>query len=82
MYPRGASAQGVPDLAGTIWEWCLNLRDNPRDMDVKQKGNRVLRGGSWDGDLDLARASYRNFLEPDYRGYLLGFRVVRVSPIS
>jgi len=54
MYPAGTSKHGVMDLAGNVWEWCLNKRDNPKDTDIG--GNwRVLRGGSWDHAQDYAR---------------------------
>lgn len=29
MYPAGASAAEVLDMAGTLWEWCLNEFDDP-----------------------------------------------------
>ena len=43
---------------------------------------RVLRGGSWHSRQDLARSAYRYRSNPNYRYYLIGFRVVCVSPIS
>ncbi len=55
MYPAGASPAGVLDMAGTVWEWCLNKHENPR---VTASGRpdfdrRVLRGGSWGDGLGL-----------------------------
>ncbi len=29
MYPQGATQQGVMDMAGNDWEWCLNKEANP-----------------------------------------------------
>lgn len=79
MYLRGRSAQGVLDLAGNVWEWCLNSFDDPRAGDLKKELRRVVRGGSWSYILGLARD--RDLVVPGYRSYGIGFRVVCVSPI-
>lgn len=47
LYPQGASAQGVLDLAGNAWEGCLNKFDTPKDVTPGGDARRVLRGGSW-----------------------------------
>ena len=49
MYPAGASPAGVFDMAGTVWEWCLNAFDDPDNtaFPTSQEDRRVLRGGSW-----------------------------------
>ncbi len=45
MYPRGATKQGVLDMAGNVWEWCQNTLY--RDTTIARGGTRVVRGGSW-----------------------------------
>jgi hypothetical protein len=50
LYPQGASAQGVLDLAGNTWEWCLNKFDTPSDVSAGGDARRVVRGGSWNDD--------------------------------
>jgi formylglycine-generating enzyme required for sulfatase activity len=64
MYPQGASPVGALDMAGNVWEWCLNTYDNPSQTTLSGDVRRVLRGGSWDGSRDLARAAFRNGYGP------------------
>ena len=81
MYPGGVSAQGALDLAGDVWEWCLNQYDKPNDLSEGGDARRVVRGGSWDLNRDFARCAFRNVCDPDFRNSYLGFRVVCVAPI-
>jgi hypothetical protein len=74
MFPQGDSLQQVSDLAGNVWEWCRN------EYEAGQE-SRVLRGGSWGYDRDLARAGFRYYYPPHYRSFYIGFRVVVLSPI-
>jgi len=73
-YPGGASPYGLLDMAGNVWEWCVDWYDH-------EKRRRVLRGGSFYYLVYLVRAAYRNGDGPGYRGYDLGFRVV-FSPFT
>ena len=77
MYPAGASPQGVLDMAGTVWEWCLNefggskvTRPNTPDI-----GFRALRGGSWLNSCASARSVSSYKQHPDKRCRNVGFRV-------
>jgi hypothetical protein len=36
LYPLGASPTGVRDMAGTIYEWCLNAFEDPDDSGLPQ----------------------------------------------
>jgi formylglycine-generating enzyme required for sulfatase activity len=83
MYPAGAASTGALDMAGTVWEWCLNKSDDPEESRSRADDldRRVLRGGSW-GDLPFdARSAYRHRSGPANRYDSYGFRVVCVSPI-
>ena len=89
LYPRGATPEGIQDLAGNAVEWCSDWRgedyyaksptENPPGP---EKGEwRVLRGGSYDFYPQGLRASVRVGSHPGLRVALLGFRCAReVSP--
>ena len=51
MYPSGATQQGVLDMAGNVWEWCLNKQEQPEvpeSLRIDDSGlRRVFRGGAW-----------------------------------
>ena len=81
-YPAGRSADGLLDMAGTVWEWCQNEFDDPDATAFHTESRpRVLRGGSWDYVQDYARCADRARDVPDFRSGSLGFRVVCLSPI-
>ncbi len=81
MYPAGASPHGLLDMAGTLWEWCLDVFDSPGDTAFKvASGSRVLRGGSWYNDFDSVRVADRGRLTRNSRNDVIGFRVVCSSP--
>jgi len=82
LYPQGRSPYGVEDLAGTVWEWCLNEYDKPESQEVDSSdGARVLRGGSWITHSGYARAVYRFRNHPGHRNYNWGFRLLSSVPI-
>ncbi len=68
-----ASASGVYDLGGNVWEWCEDFYDG-------QSGARVLRGGSW---FIIGRgyllSSSRIIGSADGRNVDVGFRLVLVG---
>lgn len=78
MFPDGEAACGAFDLAGNLYEWCLNKYDMPIEIAVDDtEARRVLRGGSWDGSYDFARAVYRLSYDPFSRDFSFGFRLCR-----
>jgi len=80
IYPF-PSAEGVYDLAGNVWEWCLNEYARPERIDIAGEASRVLRGGSWNSDTEYLRAANRYYgYVPGNRNYFIGFRVCRGSP--
>ena len=80
-YPQGASPFGADDMAGNVWEWTLTEYEGQNASDLTNDRPRVLRGGSWVSSPDLARASVRRDLHPDFRGRSFGFRVVVAAPV-
>ena len=83
VYPHGRSPYGVEDLAGTVWEWCLNKFDDLDAMNADTSGaSRALRGGSWYNHPRLARGVSRNGVHPGFRSGRGGFRVLSSVPID
>ncbi|HMW55626.1 MULTISPECIES: SUMF1/EgtB/PvdO family nonheme iron enzyme [Candidatus Accumulibacter] len=81
LHPAGQSAQGVLDLAGNVWEWCLNESEAPKKVAEGGDARRVVRGGSWIYVRDFARCAYRHHVHPGARFDDVGFRMWCDSPI-
>ncbi len=72
-YPQSASPFGVHDMAGNVWEWCLDYYDktyyaaspvkNPTGPAAGEL--RVLRGGSWGSSSATIRSACRHADSPD-----------------
>ncbi len=82
LYPSGATAHGVMDMAGNVWEWCLNNYDEPQTPESLQidiaPARRAIRGGGWNSSEPVSLGpSYRNGANPSYRFNLLGFRLAQ-----
>jgi formylglycine-generating enzyme required for sulfatase activity len=73
-YPAGASPNGVCDMIGNIWEWCLNAQDGALDMN--SRAQRAVRGGSFISTRDRARVLACFHLNPLCRYDTIGFRIV------
>ncbi len=86
-YPAGASASGVHQLIGDVWEWCSSgfhpypgFAAFPYDeySQVFFGGDyRILRGGSFGTDEVVARGTFRNWDHPIRRQIFAGFRCAR-----
>ena len=84
-YPAGASAYGVEQLLGDVWEWTGSpLRPWPGFVPMIYErysqpffdgDYRVLRGGSWAVESAILRPSFRNWDHPYRRQIFSGVRL-------
>jgi formylglycine-generating enzyme required for sulfatase activity len=76
---------GLFNVHGNVWEW---VEDNWSDNYLGKSGNgealivtnkffRVVRGGSWRDGPSYIRSATRNYERQEFRGDMIGFRVVR-----
>ncbi|NOZ54792.1 MAG: SUMF1/EgtB/PvdO family nonheme iron enzyme [Gammaproteobacteria bacterium] len=82
IYLTGQSPCEALDMAGNVWEWCLNKYDPPEVCSVGDNDLRVLRGGAWFANQDDCRAADRGRRFPDNRNSSFGFRLCLSSPIK
>jgi formylglycine-generating enzyme required for sulfatase activity len=83
-YPNGSSPYGVLDMAGNAWEWVSDWYDQDyysllsarsRNPVGPSSGTRkVIRGGSWTANANLARSSNRLGEFATTRHPTIGFR--------
>jgi iron(II)-dependent oxidoreductase len=86
-YPAGASAYGVEQLVGDVWEWTSSdFEAYPGFSSFPYReysevffgsGYKVLRGGSWATDPVAVRTTFRNWDLPMRRQIFAGFRCAR-----
>jgi iron(II)-dependent oxidoreductase len=86
-YPGGASAFGVEQMLGDVWEWTSSdFEPYPGFASFPYKeysevfygsDYKVLRGGSWATHPLVARTTFRNWDFPIRRQIFAGFRCAR-----
>lgn len=76
-YQHSASIYDVCDMAGNIWEWCLDTVPGQEDGDTPADiAQRALLGGSFSTSHHNVKINYDFYLDPKYYYGTIGFRVV------
>lgn len=86
-FPKGASSEGVLDLAGNVWEWTrtvLECDENNSCVSSEWDGKDnsaalVVRGGAWNFQLQrITQVLEVTAVQPEYSAYdFFGFRCVK-----
>ena len=80
-YPQGRSFFGVLDMAGNVWEWCLNEYNDLERTTTWGDAVRASRGGSCLNLFEIvARSNYRSGKSPNQRESDIGFRISLHTP--
>ena len=83
-FPKGVGPFEHLDLAGGVWDWCLDLWDPTYEgredgcldpIGSQDDSLRPLRGGSWLNPASFLRSAFRNRFRPGNRVGGFGFRV-------
>ncbi len=81
QFPEGKSPYGVMDMAGYVFEWTYDWYGPYPGSEQKNEmfGEifKVIKGGSWFSDMDLARSALRGKNMPNHRQNYVGFRCVK-----
>jgi formylglycine-generating enzyme required for sulfatase activity len=73
-YVNGVSPYGAYDMAGNVWEWCLN---GEYDLwDTTTCDPRTVQGGSFISAHERAQTGFHFKLSPEYHYGSIGFRLV------
>ena len=84
MYPAGATRQGLLDMTGNVWEWCLNAYKDPCTPEALGIGadstEYTNRGGSWSNPSIVLPLNFRNKDRADFGDNGVGFRLAQDIP--
>ncbi len=83
--PVDVSVFGLWGMGGNVMDWCRDtfrasgppIVDGRAQLLDKPERARAIRGGHWYSVDQLSRCAHRFRLEPEMRGYMIGFRLAR-----
>jgi formylglycine-generating enzyme required for sulfatase activity len=79
---------GLYDMRGNVWEWMAYSHEKSTRDQSKARSKtrlsrfRLFRGGSWNSRVSSWRCANNRSVTAGYRGYNLGFRVLKMSEDS
>ncbi len=80
-FPEGKSPYGAHDMGGNVWEWVsgwyLPFPGNTHKNDMYGQTYKVIKGGSWNSNNDLARSAVRGKVLPEQELHYVGFRCAK-----